>query len=77
MYGRTPTTRTESFDSAGHVISSIETVHLGTGEARLIQQALDQATDPQVKEFMGWLAHAIGATDSMDLDITVVRRWNC
>ncbi len=77
MYGRTPDNRTEHFDTEGRVVASQEIVTLGTGEAMLLQRAVEQSADPEVKGYLAWLAHTIGAVDSMDLEIQITRRWNC
>lgn len=75
MYGRSATTETKKFDADGRTIHVVEEVILGTGEAMLLQQAIEEATSGAVRDHLKWLAHAIGAEDSVNLEIKITRTW--
>ncbi len=75
MYGRTPTTETKNYDHQGRATGGEEVVILGVGEATRLQQALETSPDPAVQEALAWLAHTIGAVDSVNLEIRITRTW--
>ena len=78
MYGRPATTETKKYDDEGRVIHVEEVVILGVGEATLLQEAIEHAASispVRMGEALKWLAHAIGAEDSMNLEIKITRTW--